>query len=108
MRELQLLDVAVRRSPAAAGELLDPAFREFGASGRVWDRASVLAGMAGDDGTPTAVDDVVATRLAEDVVLLTYRSRRASRIALRSSVWIRRAGGSWRMVFHQGTPRSEG
>ncbi|MDN5861179.1 MAG: LysR substrate-binding domain-containing protein, partial [Pseudonocardia sp.] len=34
--ELSLLDPAVRRSPQAAGALLDPGFREFGSSGRVW------------------------------------------------------------------------
>ena len=106
-RELRLLDPAVRRSPELAAELLDPEFREFGASGRVWDRRSVLEMLAKDDTTPTAATDFTATTLAEDVVLVTYRSRRGARTAIRSSVWRRRDGGPWRIVFHQGTPQPD-
>jgi hypothetical protein len=100
-RELRLQQRNVR----GAAELLDPAFREFGTSGRVWDRASVIDVMAGDEGPPPVTDDVVATRLADDVILLTYRTREPGRTALRSSVWCRRDGGPWRIVFHQGTVR---
>ncbi|QJY47102.1 DUF4440 domain-containing protein [Pseudonocardia broussonetiae] len=103
-RERRLHDPAVRRAPEVAGELLDPDFREFGASGRVWDRASILAMMASsDDGPPVVADEWCATRLADDVVLLTYRTRRADRTALRSSLWRRSGGGPWRVVFHQAT-----
>jgi hypothetical protein len=37
-KELRLLDPAVRQSRDTAAELLDPDFREFGVSVRVWDR----------------------------------------------------------------------
>ncbi len=98
-RELRLQ----RRDVRDAAELLDPEFREFGASGRVWDRASILDMMAGDDGAPPVMDDIAATRLSDDVILLTYRTREPGRTALRSSVWRRSVGGPWRIVFHQGT-----
>lgn len=105
-RELRLHDPAVRSSSAAAGELLDPDFHEFGASGRSWDRASILDMMATRDAPPPIVEDLTAIRLADDVVLLTYRSRTAAQVTLRSSLWRRRTGGPWRIYFHQGTPTS--
>ena len=40
--ELQLQDSSTRENPAAIGELLSEDFREFGASGNVWDRATLL------------------------------------------------------------------
>jgi hypothetical protein len=42
-------------------------------------------------------------RMAAEVILLTYRTRRPDRVTLRSSVWRRDAEGRWRLVFHQGT-----
>lgn len=85
-RELRLQDPAVRREPERAAELLDPEFQEFGASGRVWDRTSILTMMASHEAPPPVADNMVATRLAEDVILLTYRTRRPARTALRSSL----------------------
>lgn len=102
-RELRLQDPAVRQAPEMAGQLLDPDFHEFGASGRVWDRASILAMMADHEAPPPVTDALAATRLADDVVLLTYRTRRPGQTALRSSVWRRHSGGPWRVYFHQAT-----
>lgn len=102
-RELRLHDPTIRNATETAAELLDSDFHEFGASGRVWDRASILGMMAGRHEPPPLVDNVAATRLAEDVIFLTYRTRTPERIVLRSSVWRRRKGGPWRVYFHQGT-----
>jgi hypothetical protein len=101
--ELRLLDPAVRRAPDTAGALLDPDFREFGAFGRVWDRASILDAMAAEDAPPPQADDVAASRVAADAILVTYRARRGARTTLRSSLWRRRDGGPWLLYFHQGT-----
>ncbi len=101
--ELRLLDPAVRRSSAVAGELLDPEFHEFGASGRVWDRTSILAAMAAEDAPPPATDRMAASRVCADAILVTYRARRPARTTLRSSLWRRRDGGPWLLYFHQGT-----
>ncbi|WP_018335510.1 DUF4440 domain-containing protein [Actinomycetospora chiangmaiensis] len=102
--ELRLLDLEVRRSPELAGPLIDPDFREYGASGRVWDRDAVLGVEFGPDHEPLVVSDEAAVRLADDAVLVTYRTRRRERTVLRSSVWRREPGGPWRVLFHQGTP----
>lgn len=39
------------------------------------------------------------------LVLLTYRTEAPS---LRSSVWLRREDGAWRMLHHQGTSTGRG
>ncbi|WP_344864931.1 DUF4440 domain-containing protein [Amycolatopsis ultiminotia] len=102
-REFALQTPDVRRSRTACLELLDPQFREFGASGREWDRASVLAMMAAEQYVPPEVEDLAVLRPAPGVIVLTYRARRADRTTLRSALWRRAADGAWRLMFHQGT-----
>jgi hypothetical protein len=103
--ERALHDPAVRRDPERAGALLDPEFVEFGASGRRWDRASLLAAMAEEpaDSPMITVSDLAWTELGDDLVQLTYTSEAAGRRARRSSLW-RRTDGRWLLLFHQGTP----
>ncbi|SRR6266568_1423293 len=101
-REMWLLDPRVRASAEAVTALLHEDFREFGASGRAWDRASVVAELAADPGGDVGVSNVEASRLAPDIVLVTYVVTRPGRRSLRSSVWRRDASG-WRLLFHQGT-----
>ncbi len=97
----------VRSSRDAVSDLLDQDFREVGASGRVWDRASVLDAMAREDAPlGVVVQDMVATRLAPTVILLTYRCCGPNSSSLRSSIW-RRTGDRWTVYFHQGTPRPD-
>ncbi|MCY7343193.1 MAG: DUF4440 domain-containing protein [Pseudonocardia sp.] len=108
--ELALLSFDVRRSAAAVEDLLDPEFREIGASGRLWTRAETVAALAGD--VPDGKVSISATEfhgvvLAQDLVLLTYVSDRNGRRARRSSLW-RSSQGSWRMLHHQGTPLGDG
>jgi ribonuclease HI len=102
--ERRLLDPEVRARPEEVERLLHPDFREVGASGRTWTRAAIVAALRDDPGAGAAMDDVRATRLAEDVVLLTYTAvPPAGPGSRRSSVWVASAGG-WQVVFHQGTP----
>lgn len=105
--ELSLLDPEVRASRSAASALLDDSFHEFGSSGTVWDRESVLDSMLAVVDAPPEVMDMTASRLAPDVILLTYRTRRPGRGTLRSSIW-RRTQGRWAIYFHQGTVQSGG
>lgn len=80
-RELSLLRPEVRADALTVGRLLHDEFEEFGASGRRWDRAEVIAALAAEPGDvmPEA-DEFRAVRLADDVVLLTYRARRPGRV----------------------------
>jgi hypothetical protein len=99
-REQLLLDPALRADPEAAARLLHPDFLEFGKSGRVWDRESVLVMMASDPGVSGRASDFAPTRLCDDVVLLTYRSADGT---LRSSIWVRDGASEWLIRFHQAT-----
>ena len=95
---------AVRGDRLSAGLLLHRDFREFGQSGRLWDRESMLDLM---EDTSARVEikheGLVATALGDDVVLVTYDSITPQGRARRSSVWLRHAG-RWQLRFHQGTP----
>ncbi len=108
--ELALLSSPVRRSAAAVEQLLDPEFREVGASGRVWSRDEIVARLAaeshGAQGETNATE-LEGTVLSADLVLLTYVSERDGRLARRMSLWRRRAG-TWRVLYHQGTPLGPG
>jgi hypothetical protein len=101
-RELSLLQPAVRSNPHAVLSLLHDEFREFGASGRTWDKGEIAAALADEPGPGAEARDVQAVPLGADVVLVTYVARRPDRDTLRSSVWVRDLGG-WRLFFHQGT-----
>jgi hypothetical protein len=109
--ELELHEPDVRSDAGRLDELLDPDFVEFGASGRRWDRASImeslLAEPVSEQGDIIEATDVAARRLADDVVLVTYTTQTPERRALRSSIW-RRTDERWRMYFHQGTVTDSG
>lgn len=108
--ELRLLDPRVRASDAEVTALLDPEFLEFGASGRRYDRTSVLAVTSApdDDTAPAVVSEMSGVRLAPDVVHLTYVAEHGDRRVRRSSLWRCSPDAGWRMYFHQGTPTREG
>ncbi|CAM2070104.1 DUF4440 domain-containing protein [Sulfidibacter corallicola] len=101
----------VRGSAARLGALLAEDFVEFGSSGRVWQRAEIIDDVVSEEEEPGVarfISDFIAKRLAENVVLTTYRCTRRSpsgevRVSLRSSVWRKSGEGSWQMCFHQGT-----
>jgi len=107
-REEMHLRPDVRSSREAMCELLAEEFVEFGSSGRIHDRAAVIAALPGQAPFEFRVDAFTARALAPEVALTTYRlsawsgSPDQARVTLRSSVWVRRAG-RWQMVFHQGT-----
>lgn len=105
IRELEerLLRPDVRASEAALGALLTDDFVEFGSSGTIYDKRSIIAALLREepDGEPRTMRDFAIRRLAADVVLVTYRIVESR--TLRSSIW-RAAGGRWQMIFHQGTP----
>ncbi len=102
----------IRRSPDAVGALLAEGFIEFGSSGRVYDRTSIIEALASESPSEAAlvpeVHDFAVHPIAPDAVLVTYRSSRhradgtVERTTLRSSIWTL-IDGRWQMLFHQGT-----
>ncbi len=104
--ELQLLQPQVRASAEELDRLLHPDFCEIGASGRRWDRSETIAALTGEKpragDAPATAAEISGIRLADDVVHVTYLSRRDQRAARRSSIWLR-TGTGWRVFYHQGT-----
>lgn len=106
--ELALHRPEIRASRGSVEALLSSDFSEIGASGKFYDRDATVEGLLKEPPTSherlPIVQDFVASRLAEDAVLVTYRIMRdlPERSTLRSSIWVLE-NGSWRMRFHQGT-----
>ena len=92
--------------------MLTEDFLEFGSSGRLWTRNSIIELLATEKNFfPPAIEDFLCTMLTDKVALVTYRTLRSdgksgeTLESLRSSIWTRQ-DGEWRMRFHQGTRRS--
>jgi hypothetical protein len=104
-QELALLEPEVRVSAERVDAFLHPDFFEFGASGTRWSRAGIIELLAGEDedSEPIAATDVEATRLADDLIQVTFVTETGGARARRSSLW-RRVGDRWLIYFHQGTP----
>ena len=113
--EESLLDPAVRHSPDKITELLADEFIEFGRSGTVYDKASIIRTLGAEAiqsaATVAEIRDFSARALSAELVLLTYRAVERSYSggteihSLRSSLW-KLIDRRWQMVFHQGTPVS--
>ena len=103
-RERQLLDPEVRRQPDRMRALLHPQFVEFGASGRIWNVESIIEALTSEQTSHEIMaTDFLASALAPDVILLTFKTDSAGRVYLRSSVWVRIDDDQWLLRFHQGT-----
>jgi hypothetical protein len=107
--ERRLLDPGVRATADRLAPLLADDFLEFGKSGRVFLKADTLLRLPEEkDDWSYKLSDFTIRRLAENVVLATYRivtsgKESAESRSLRSSIWKREADGQWRLTFHQGT-----
>jgi hypothetical protein len=102
-RELALLQPAVRQDGERLLAYLHEDFREFGASGTVWERSTIAAAAAGAQ-EPITASALHACRLGPGSMLVTYRTSAGGRHALRSSIWLRDPQRGWLLLFHQGTP----
>ncbi|WP_370246379.1 DUF4440 domain-containing protein [Nocardioides sp.] len=102
-QEQQLLDPACRASEDRLRDLLHPDFLEYGASGTVWTFDGVVARLPASPTLDGTGEGFTAHRLADGVVLVTFRLLSEHHTSLRSSVWVRCEDGRWRLRFHQGT-----
>ncbi len=91
--------------------VVDPEFREIGASGARYTRDYVQSVIASrrlrcevNDAAELGwrVDRPALSRIAPDTYLVTYRLAQAQRVTERSSIW-RFAENGWSVLFHQGT-----
>jgi len=106
--EQRLAQVGRRLSAEDAGSLIAEDFVEFGASGKVWSKAEIIAAMSQWAPIERIVEDFRVRELSASICLVTYKvigvtkDRQASPFSLRSSIW-RYTGERWQIVFHQGT-----
>lgn len=105
--ERELQSPGARADVHRLRELLAPDFREVGASGRYWDRDSVLDLLdqesGDDDAAPIGIHDLRGRAIAPGVIQISWDSSMGGRRARRTSIWCERDSG-WQQVHHQGTP----
>jgi hypothetical protein len=108
--EQRLLDPTARRNAALVAPLLADDFIEFGASGRVFDKASILEDLKTEPSRPASLlTDFAIRELSPTIILATYRATRLNpdgepiSQSRRSSLWAH-VNGQWQITFHQGTP----
>ena len=114
LRELEesMTKPEIRRSPQELARLLADDFREFGGSGRVFDKGQIIEALQNQPRVQLWLDEFQVKCLAPDLALVTYRGN--CRVletdtvshSLRSSIW-RNRNGRWEVVFHQGTPSGQ-
>ncbi|WP_108670265.1 DUF4440 domain-containing protein [Peribacillus acanthi] len=107
--EEKLLQPEVRESATELNRLLSNEFKEFGSSGRTFNKKSVIDGLTKTERTtrniPMTLSNFDAQLLAPGIALTTFHIVRHSdnQKSLRSSIW-KLNGDQWQMYFHQGTP----
>jgi hypothetical protein len=112
-----LLDPATREDPVKLEALLCDDFIEFGSSGRIFDKNSIIVALNAEAPAVYAPQLPVLLRqisefkllaLTDDAAFVTYRlswhaaPNAVAAESLRSSMW-RNVRGEWKIAFHQGT-----
>src|SRR5688572_13857691 len=96
--EQSLFRPEIRASVNAVDRLLADDFVEFGSSGHAFDKREVIEALRSEPAMQRTLVDFRVQQLADDVVLLTYRSIRrdisGDRQFLRSSIW-KNIDGQW-------------
>ncbi|GGJ84764.1 nuclear transport factor 2 family protein [Pseudomonas matsuisoli] len=111
--ETEVHHPGVQCKPARLNELVHPSFFKVARSGRRLERDYVLAFLTQHEPPAVRSDDFRLTWIADDCVLLNYRSVQLRtdgsrfRYTLRASIW-RRERSQWQLFYHQGTPVEEG
>lgn len=109
--ETSLLKPEIRSSTKDLDLLLADDFREFGSSGKVYDKKNILERLPKDieiSSVQFIVSDFKIKELSENVILATFKTDKISLdgdhvTALRASIW-KNINGNWQMIYHQGTP----
>lgn len=111
LRDLEeaLLSSKVRSSPEILNEILADDFVEFGASGRVYDKQTMIATLIESSRRENfLLLDFRMIACTDEMTTVSYdcecrdQENRLVRRSLRSSLW-RNTKGKWQLVFHQGT-----
>lgn len=103
--EQRLAQVDQKLSAEDAALLIAEDFVEFGASGKVWSKAEIIAAMSQWSLIERTIENFSVRELSASACLVTYKvvgvtkDRQASPFSLRSSIW-RYTGGKWQIISH--------
>jgi len=107
--EQELLSPQARRSREQMDRLLAQEFVEFGSSGRIYDKQSIMHALTQSESMEDfQIEDFNMVTESDDTALVSYSciARSADgdviRLSNRSSLW-KLIDGRWQMAFHQGT-----
>jgi len=105
--EERLAMPAASESRESLALILAAEFREFGSSGRVFEKASVLDALIAGGRPQLKFEEFWTAPVGDGLVLVTYVARSIAGPgwkppSLRSSLWVRR-DARWQMIFHHGT-----
>lgn len=97
---------------AILDQLITDDFIEFGASGKIFTKANLLAYAQEKkfNQSTIAIENFQIISLVNNIVLATYKAVKTIELARttisshRSSIWQFDADQEWRIRFHQGTP----
>lgn len=101
--ERELQTAHCRSDPDRLADLLADDFVEVGASGAVWDKASILDLLGSEDSVEIEVLELSGRTITTDCFVVQWTSCRQGVRARRTSLW-RRIESGWELVHHQGTP----
>jgi hypothetical protein len=108
--EQKMLRPEIRESPAGAAKIISPDFVEYCSSGYLYRYQPNDTFPA--DNCKWEIVDFEIRILAPNWVHANYKvikhntAAKDMKYSLRSSLW-RRSRGTWKMVFHQGTPTTK-
>jgi hypothetical protein len=106
--EQRLARIREKPTRAALDLLIADEFVEFGVSGKIWRKSTILDALSEWPVIERVIDDFIVRELSRSLCLVTYRSTRKSESnelstsSLRSSIW-RLQNDQWQIIFHQGT-----
>jgi hypothetical protein len=107
--ENRLLQQEIRSNKKAVEALLSDDFVEFGASGTIYNKETVIESLQAESKIKFTITDFDVKEISSAAVLVTYRSMKKDEntnectFTLRSSVW-KVKDNRWQLFFHQGTP----
>lgn len=103
--EKELHDQSSRKNAIRLNYLLHKDFQEFGQSGRIFTKESVIKDLLMEKTTLILSKDFKVRLLTDTLAQVTYRSlnTNSNASALRSSLWVFEED-RWQLIFHQGTP----
>lgn len=107
--EQELLSPQVRSAAEKLDRLLAQEFVEFGSSGRIYDKQSIIRALTQSESVENfQIEGFKIVTESDDTALVSYACKALSaagevvRKSNRSSLW-KLIDGGWQMFFHQGT-----